>query len=214
MTLRDFAGLAPRHTACAMSLACAALAACSSPASPPPDTFLSVTLNPHKDANNRADALCAYGSPRSVLSIGNPVSPTPTTVATGTATSTGDVTVFCSVTGGFQVGLTGALGGTTGGTLQISGHVGTSGGTGITASFASGMYGNYDESDCTIAFTYNNNAVPMSVGAPIAPGRIFGHLLCPSAPSSSGHVRMLPDGSTVTEVCDLEADFEFENCLQ
>jgi hypothetical protein len=45
---------------------------------------------------------------------------------------------------------------------------------------------------------------PVPASPPIAAGRIWGHLRCPHA----------FDNETPSVVCDVEADFMFENCTQ
>jgi hypothetical protein len=215
MTLRTFPGLAFRRAVSPAFLACAAVAACSSTPPPPPDTFIHAWLTAHKDTTGRADALCSFGSAKDVLNIGAPTGNSPMTQANGTAGATGNVFVDCTVTGGFQVNLTGALAGSGGATLQILGHVDvSSGGTGISTTFTSGTFGNYGQSDCTIAYTYGSPPRMVPTSPPVAAGRIWAHLACPSALTMSNHMRMLPDGSFAPEICDFEADFEFENCAQ
>ena len=48
---------------------------------------------------------------------------------------------------------------------------------------------------------------------PIAAGRIWSHLSCPQMASTSGKSKVI-NGKAVTEACDIEADFLFENCGQ
>jgi hypothetical protein len=87
------------------------------------------------------------------------------------------------------------------------GAVTQSGGTGITGVFESSMNGRYRETDCTIAFTYLGQPVGQT---PLAAGRIWGHLSCPSAALDGSTVMV--DGGTESKQCDGEADFLFEQC--
>ena len=75
--------------------------------------------------------------------------------------------------------------------------------------FQSTGSGTYRETDCTISFTYQQEAVPDN--PPIAAGRIWGHISCPTA-QVAGQTVMLPDGGTQNRQCDAEADFLFEQC--
>jgi hypothetical protein len=98
-----------------------------------------------------------------------------------------------------------------GGTLDVSGHVtASSGGSNIVASFTQNGE-SFVESDCTIAFMYEGGTVPVS--PPIAGGRIWAHLSCPSMVNSSTQ-RLLSNGMTVSEICDGEADFLFDDCMR
>jgi hypothetical protein len=79
------------------------------------------------------------------------------------------------------------------------GAVTTAGGAGIYATWQD-PFGTYSDSNCTIAFTYGGQ--PLVVGPPVAPGRIWGHISCPSVIGGYGLG------------CSGEADFLFENCAQ
>ncbi len=211
MTFRDFPGTAHRGAA-AFAVAAAAIAACSSSPPPPPQAFVNATLGPYIDPTSKQN-LCSNGSPRPVLQIGVATGGTgPIRQADGSNQFDGNVNVQCSVTSGFEVSLTAALGGLMGGQLgPITGHVtSASGGTGISGSINVNLQ-SYTASNCTIAFTYNGTTVP--VKDPVAPGRIWAHLHCPSV-VNAGHAVLLPDGTTSSETCALDADFVFENCSQ
>jgi len=213
MTHRDHRASAARHAAGPALLVTFALVACSSATAPPPETYVNFTLGPHLDpmGNN----YCSVGVAQQELLIGNPRGgTTPTTQADNSSQSAaqfyGNVSVACSVTGGFNVVATGSLGGAAGGTLQLSGSVSaSSGGSNIQASFTQSG-GSYSESDCTIAFQYQG--APITV-TPIAKGRIWGHLHCPMMVNPSTP-KLLSNGTQVQETCDGEADFLFDNCAQ
>jgi hypothetical protein len=196
-------------------LAFATLAACSSSPPPPPDAYINATLGPAHDANN--DNLCMFGSNSPALTIGvNPGGSTgPTAQPDGsTQPQAGVVNVVCSVTGSFQVSLTAVLAATplaAGGNLVITGHVDASSGGTVSATIGAGDNGNFSASNCTVTFTYNGGKVPTSPA--VAPGRIWGHLSCPTMSSTSGKMVAISTGTaSMTEVCDVEADFRFENC--
>jgi hypothetical protein len=94
-----------------------------------------------------------------------------------------------------------------------SGAVTSSGAMGITATFSESVGGSgqsYSASDCTLTYTYDHNPVPDS--SPVAPGRIWAHVSCVDAMAMSSV--LLPDGGTVPQTCDAEADFLFENCAE
>ena len=208
MTHRDFRASAVLTGAPAL-LACLALIACSSAPPPPPHTFVSLTLGQHLDANQ--NNLCSNATSQPALVIGTSTGGAPQIKANGSQQPNGNVSVSCTVRGSFDVSLTAALGGAVGGTLVMSGQVtASSGGSNISASFTSNG-ASYTEPDCTIAFTYEGAPVPTS--PPIAAGRIWAHLACPSMTNPS-HLKKLADGSQVPEVCDGEADFLFDNCSE
>jgi hypothetical protein len=157
--------------------------------------------------------MCNFGSRVTVLDIGTPSSPLPTALHDGDTSAGSQVAVACAVTpvgNGFDVTLSAAISGPMGGSLTIDspsglGAVTATGGTGIASVFESAGAGTYSGTACTIAFTYKGGAVPTS--PPIAPGRIWGHISCPTATSSAP----ASSGDFVPQ-CDAEADFLFENC--
>jgi hypothetical protein len=152
------------------------------------------------------------------VDIGAPSAGRPTTVANGEQTAGALVIVECSVVAsgnGFDVILKAGRSGQ--GSVAISSPPGagevtpTGGGAHITARFESATLDTYLSSDCSITWTYNGAFVPAA--PPVAPGRIWGHLSCPNAISIS-LMTSLPDGATIHDTCDTEADFLFENCWQ
>ena len=89
--------------------------------------------------------------------------------------------------------------------------------SGISASFAGGgggvfreEAGSTDPMGCTITYEYDPFGTtggvagdqPVPTSPPIAAGRIWGHIKCPNAVSTS----------TPGVACDAEADFLFEQC--
>jgi hypothetical protein len=88
----------------------------------------------------------------------------------------------------------------------------TSTATNISAQLAGIAGDGFSEDDCTLAPTYEGTTIPATPPF-IAPGRIWSHLSCPKMASTMGHSKVI-NGTTVTEMCDVEADFLFENCGQ
>lgn len=170
-----------------------------------PDAFIAATIG-----KGAASSTCSMATPQSWLSVGEPTLGKPATVLAGDKQAGNLVSVQCMVLpagNGFAVSLSIVEAGASGGSVTINssggeGPVTSSGGQGITGKFenASGVV--YEGSnDCTIAFTYLGQPVPDA--PPVAAGRIWGHISCPSAVNSA-------DGDT----CDAEADFLFEECQQ
>jgi hypothetical protein len=189
----------------------AAIAACSSSPPPPPETYINATLGPAFDASGHLT--CGTNIKAPVLTIGaNPGGSTaPKTQPDGsTQPNAGAVNVACSVSGSFVVNLTAVLSATPialGASLTITGNVNASSGGTVSAALSTGNFGNFGASDCTVTFTYNGGKIPTS--PVIAPGRVWGHLSCPTIGSTSG---MMVGSPSTTEICDVEADFLFENC--
>jgi hypothetical protein len=138
-------------------------------------------------------------------------------VADGTSTPAGLVAVSCTVHpdgGGFDVNLNASI---VGGALVTITSTGSgsvtlaSGGSAVVGRFQSGSQGYYAATDCTLAYTFENNAVPS--GEQIAPGRIWGHIACPDAKRADLLV-MAPDGGVTNATCATQADFLFEDCVQ
>jgi hypothetical protein len=214
--------LRPAHQAgwAALLLACALSSACSSSSTPVPEAFVGATVG----AGGNGVA-CNFASSQQWLDVGSvPPSPcvgcVPNTQKNGGSQNGNAVNVACTVApsgNGFDLDLSATEEGNAGGSLVITspagqGSVTSTGGSGITAAFGSGAFGNYRSTDCTISFTYNGETVPTM--PPIAAGRIWGHISCPSA-QQSGKTRPNPDGgAAVTEQCDAEADFLFQECGQ
>jgi hypothetical protein len=192
--------------------ACGMASACSNKNAPPPEAFVSATLGVGAQSSS---SMCGFGS-HATFVIGTPHMGTePEEVQDGDSTANGPVSVSCSVTAvgnGFDVNLNATLQGNTGGSLTIvspqgKGAVTAQGGTGIQADFTSATAGTYGQTDCTISYTYLNSPVPnMPV---IAAGRIWGHISCPKAQSTSG--QQMGGGPAQ---CDGEADFLFQRCSQ
>jgi hypothetical protein len=198
-----------RHAASfALLAACAAASACSNKTPPTPDAFVAATVGVGAQSS---PMMCGFGSRATFVALGTPTGPKPTTVRDGDQGASVSCTVS-AVGSGFDIDLNVTSSGLQGGSLTVTspsgmGAVTTQGGMGIRASFTSGQSGEFSESDCTIAFTYNGTTVPDS--PPIAAGRIWGHISCPKAKEQSGQQM----GSQPSQ-CDGEADFLFEQCGQ
>jgi hypothetical protein len=135
------------------------------------------------------------------LQIGVPANLEPSTITSGMDS----VSLSCQVDpsgGGFNIHLSAEIGGVNGSSISVAGLVTASGGSGIQGTFNSATAATFSDSNCTVTFTYNS--IPVPVAQPIAAGRIWGHVDCPSATSGT-------DGGTV-RTCDASADFLFENC--
>jgi hypothetical protein len=158
---------------------------------------------------------CTVSANTPSLTIGTiPASPMDTVVRAG---SGGDTNITCSVksaSGGFDINIE-AIDNSTqvgqGGSLLISGHVTPStattegGGTNITVDLNAAGTGTYTETDCTISFDFaTTNALPPAPPN-VAAGRIWGHVQCPNASTTS-------NGGTT--FCVASADFVFENCTE
>jgi hypothetical protein len=198
--------------------ACAVATACSSNTPAAPDAFIAATMGPGTDSPN---SICNLGSTQQWLDVGVPTTGTnlPKTVKDGDSQNGSPVSVNCSVTtsgGGFDISLNIIMEGTGGGSLTITspagqGAVTDSGGSGISVQFQSATNGAFNETDCTLTYTYNGETVPDN--PPIAAGRIWGHIECPKA-ISSGTTVTGPDGGLTARQCDGKADFLFEQCGQ
>jgi hypothetical protein len=199
----------------ALLAACAAATACSSNKTPVPQAFVAATVGVGPMSNSK---VCNLGTVETWLDVGTAVGgqDTPDTQSDGSNESGGTVSVACTVAAsgnGFDIDLVVSQGGLQGGSVTITspsgmGAVTQAGGTGITGVFESETQGRYRETDCTIAFTYNGE--PITSQTPIAAGRIWGHISCPTA-QVSGQTVMV-DGGTQDVQCDAEADFLFEQC--
>jgi hypothetical protein len=204
-----------RHAVGLSLLACAALASCSNSPPPPPNTVIEAKLGPSRDAMN--NNLCSLGNLKDVLTIGTFTGTLPTPQPNG-GSQGGGVAVSCTVSGGFDVTLTAVLGGDLGGgSITIgTGHVDPSTGSQHIPGNLSTMVDGSFSGDCSIAFTFNGGAVPVQNGTPpIAGGRIWAHLSCPKMSNTSGQSVIIPSGqsqASVTEICDAEVDFLFQNC--
>ena len=203
-----------RHAVWPALLAASATAACSNNPAPVPLAFIAATVGVGPQSG---PMLCNLGTVTPWLDVGTAVGGgmTPTTQADGSNQAGAKVDVACTVStsgNGFDINLNVTQEGTNGSSVTITsppgmGTVTQSGGTGITGVFESGTYGKYRETDCTIAFTYMGETVGQT---PLAAGRIWGHISCPTA-EISGQTVMV-DGGTQDVQCDAEADFLFEQC--
>jgi hypothetical protein len=198
----------------ALVTACAVSSACSSNSAPVEETYISATVG---DGTN--GTLCHLDN-QAWLNIGTYETDLPTTQKNGSTLQGNLVKVSCTVAtsgNGFDIALSATEEGIDGASVVITSPVGKgavtqSGGSGITGGFQSGTYGSYQETDCTIAFTYSGAVVPNM--PPIAAGRIWGHLSCPQA-QQLGMTTRNPDGGAAVPVqCDAEADFLFQECAQ
>ncbi|MGH7294868.1 MAG: hypothetical protein ACRELB_08045 [Polyangiaceae bacterium] len=192
-------------------------AACSNNAPAASDAFILATVG---EGSASPNSICQLGSTQSWLTVGGLRGGSkPTVVNDGDSQGGAPVHVNCTVStvgDGFDVSLSVIEEGTTGGSVVITspsgqGAVTASGGTGISASFVSNKNGAFRETDCTITYKYDGADVPDQ--PPIAAGRIWAHLSCPSA-QESGTTLTGPDGGPTTRQCDGEADFLFEQCGQ
>jgi hypothetical protein len=200
----------------ALVTACAVSSACSSNSAPVEQTYISATVSQGTNGT-----LCHLVS-TSWLNIGafEAAPAVPATQKNGSTLEGNPVKVSCTVAtsgNGFDIALSATEEGINGASLVITspmgkGAVTQSGATGITGGFQSGTLGDYQASDCTIAFTYGGSVVPDM--PPIAAGRIWGHLSCPHA-QQLGMTTENPDGGGAVSVqCDAEADFLFQECAQ
>jgi hypothetical protein len=195
--------------------ACATVSACSNNPAPVPQAFIAATVGVGPMSDSR---VCNFATLQQWLEVGTGVgSKTPDTQTDGSNQGGAKISVACTVSAsgsGFDIDLSVTQDGTQGGSVTITSPGGTgavtqSGGTGITGVFESATNGRYRETDCTIAFTYMGQPV-VTQGGPLAAGRIWGHISCPTA-QVSGQTVMV-DGGTQDVQCDAEADFLFEQC--
>jgi hypothetical protein len=189
-----------------LALAGACATACSSNTSPPPDAFVAGSIGTGQNG-----AQCPLsGVAATALAIGTNTPNKPTTVQDGGNNGGGNVSVACKVTpngNNFDIDLSAEQQGTSGATLAITGTVDpNSGGMGINGTFASAQDGTYTSANCTITYTYNGSAVPVTPY--VAAGRIWGHISCPMGMNSQQDLGGKP------AACDGEADFLFEQCSQ
>lgn len=198
----------------ALGVASVAASACSSNSTPVAAAFVAATVGVGPESNS---TVCNLGTVQPWLDVGTAVggNGTPDTQNDGSSESGGKVSVTCTVStsgNGFDIDLVVSQGGLNGGSVTITsppgmGAVTQAGGTGITGVFESETQGKYRETDCTISFTYMGEPVNQT---PIAAGRIWGHLSCPTAQVSGQTVQI--DGGSQDVQCDAEADFLFEQC--
>ena|ERR1700733_14383643 len=195
-----------KHAGWPALLACAAAASCSKmPAAQ--DAFVSATVGPGSDTE-----LCSgVASTATFFAVGQTNSSNfPMTVPDGQ----GALSVNCTVTpsnGGYDIRLNANESGSEGGAFTLTGHVTSSGGTGLTAIFANPMQGDFSSSTCAVTYTYNRSMI--AADQTISSGQIFGHVDCPAATNSNSQVT-LSDGGAAMTTCDASADFLFQNCAE
>jgi hypothetical protein len=201
-----------RHAAWPALSAAAITSACSSKPAPA-DAFAATSLQPGSQPG------CSFAQQTSVITVGVATGTEPTTVQNGGSQAGGQVTVSCTVhpdSGGYDIDLHVELVGR--GSMHVystaAGAVTSNGGMGLSATFTADVQGTGQTytamTDCTLTYMYMGGQVPNST--PIAPGRIWAHISCPAAQATSNV--LLPDGGTVPQACDGEADFLFENCSE
>lgn len=197
-------------------LAGAAVSACSGGTPPPPDTFVAASLGPGTMASSQ---VCDFGNRSSVITIGTGadeagILATPLVESNGE----GSVNVQCSVAqsgSGFKIDLQASKASV--GSVQIAGQVDSSGGSSISFTLTDNSGATWappssSPDSCTIAYTYNGNAVSTK-GGPIANGRIWGHVSCPVLVEAGGQ-KIIVAGTEMSPECDGETDFLFENCAE
>ena len=204
-----------RHAGWPALGACAMASACSSNPAPTPQAFIAATVGVGPMSDSR---VCNFATLDQWLEVGTGVGGggTPDTQSDGSNQGGAKISVACTVStsgSGFDIDLSVTQDGSQGGSVTITspggmGAVTQNGGTGITGVFESATNGRYRESDCTIAFTYMGEPITQT---PIAAGRIWGHISCPTA-QVSGQTVMTADGGSEDVQCDAEADFLFEQC--
>jgi hypothetical protein len=164
-----------------------------------PDGFVSATVG-----TGTQSPMCPLGSAMPWVTVGEATTGKPATVLSGND----GVTMTCSVRtsgSGYDVSASVTATGSQGGSFTLvsppgMGAVTLSGGQGIQASFGSTpASATYQESDCVLSFTYLGGPIPDSPS--VFPGRIWGHISCPTA-------QVAPS----TTSCDAEADFLLEQC--
>ena len=210
--LRVLRHLRLRHAAwVALGAACTSAVACSNSNPQPADGFVLATMGISK-----VPGLCSFSSTTPWVDVGTATGGKPTTVQNGSQEEGATVHVNCSVSAvgqGFDVLVSVTQDGLEGGSVTFGsapgqGAITASGGT-LQGSFGSGRYGDYDDANCMLTYTYQGTTVPDS--PPIAAGRIWGHVSCPNA-QISGQLGTGADGGSTEKTCDGEADILFEQC--
>lgn len=186
--------------------------ACSSTPDPP-QAFVKLVMSP----SLAAPGMCVgYPSDTTLMQVGTPgntnVNPIvqPTRISTGAQT----VQISCSVhpTGNtFTVGIQIAQGdvsstGSTSLTVSATGVDPATGAMNVTGNVSNSIAGDYGSMACVLSYgTPGAGGEPS--GSPVASGRIWAHLSCPSA--TNGAITTQSGGPST---CDTEVDFIFENC--
>jgi hypothetical protein len=198
-----------RYASAPALFACIAAASCSSTA-PTPEAMVNETMSAGTNIG------CPFQD-ESFARIGAPTSPNPQTVSDGDTYSGATVHVGCSVTpsgGGFDIQASASITGTNGGSLTITGHVDSTGGSGLHGGFTQNGQSYDQDNGCTVTYTMGNppSPVPPQGGGPaVAGGRIWGHIDCPMAVDTDRSAQ-LPDGGSGFATCEGSADFLFANC--
>ena len=163
-----------------------------------PDGFVAATLG-----TGTTSTSCPLAAVMPWASIGTATGGKPSTTE-----SNSSVTIACSVHAsghGFDVSLSAVPTGQ-GGSFTLTSPAGqgavTVAGGQVDVNFGGTQAaGPYEQSNCTLSFTYQGGPVPDSPS--VFPGRIWAHVSCPAAQDQGG-----------TDTCDGEADFLFEGCSQ
>jgi hypothetical protein len=200
-----------RHATWPALLAAGATFGCTSPPAVA-DAFVASYIEPV----SLMGGYCPYASRQDWIDVGSPTGTQPTTVADGASQANGNVSVACMVHpdgSGFDLQLNATLSGSGSMTILSKTPVtAAAGGKEVIGTFQAGDKGRYASNNCTISYQYNNGRVPNPT--PIAAGRIWAHVSCVDAQRTDGAMITLPDGGTMPQTCDTEADFVFENCSQ
>jgi len=182
------------HPAVIALYALALATGCSSKKTDPPAAYVNASITDLGGATCGIDEV-------SYLTIGSDPNenPNPTRVSSGSG-----VSVTCMVSGSgssFDLMLSAENGQ---GSVTIQGTVSPDAGgpADITATFVDLTNGAFSENNCTITF------VSMPQGGPVAVGRVWGQIDCPTATLQGKENQY---GMPIS--CDLSATFIFENCL-
>ena len=181
-----------------------AVPACSSDDPSTPRVLLTSVLGAGNQADVNDQTKCQLAPGNSWVTIGDPYNQT--SVYDGDQNNGNTVGVTCKVypeTDGFHVEATAKNGNQ--GAVTIVGHFlpntpsvsADSPITNISASFARADTGNFNQSDCTVTYTDNNQYMG------VAAGRVWANIDCEKATYS-----------TQGRTCDVSAMFKFENCQQ
>ncbi len=186
--------------------ASSALLGCSSDTPATPRAFIYALVGPNPTDPN-GSAKCQLGQDMSWVTIGM----NEMTVADGDSQSGAGIHVSCNVhqTGPHSYAVTASASNSAQGSVTIANATLSDDVTmvqqNVTASFQRGDFGTFNESDCT--FDYNgmldmfHGAMNPNMG--IAPGRVWGNLICPNAFFQQQN-----------RTCLANAEVKFENCSQ
>jgi hypothetical protein len=209
MTLLNVANVS--WVALLAAMAGTASTACSNNAGPAAKAFVQGEINAGTQAGVDDGAACGMNA-GITWQLGSPISGQPTEYADGSNQGGGAVHVSCSVDqegSNFAVHLYAELDGQSAGTLEVSGTVSSSGtGSGLSGSFSTAGQV-FQDNNCTFSLTYNGTPLAAMYGP--APGRVWGHIDCPTA-EELGQTGIGASGGQITRTCEASADFRFENC--